>query len=177
MIAILKKKILEKFNFIFSLYFNYLFTIHRNYTQLVIFDIDNTLTIFDDSKRGLILDPKLNDVVLSVLYDLRKANIKVILLSARGARLYFKTLKWAYSNNLIDSRNDLILVPTPKDKIPFLKKAIANNYSVVYYDDLSYNHEYGEVRLYEEIIKEVKHLNLTYHGLMEINQLKNNSLL
>lgn len=176
MILTFKKEVLRKINFIFGLYFNFLFRVHRNYPQLVVFDIDNTLTIFDKdkSKRELILNPKLNDALIKVLNDFKEADVKVILVSAREAHLYFKTLKWASRNKLIENRNDLILVPTPKDKIAFLKKAIAKNDSVVYYDDLSYNHEYGEVKLYEEVIKEVNTLNLSYYGLREINQLNKN---
>ena len=50
------------------------------------------------------------------------------------------------------------------DIISYLKngKSLNNNYSLVYFDDLSYNHEYGEILYYENVLAAVKKMPIQY---------------
>ena len=68
----------------------------------------------------------------------------------------------------------LFLVPRAEDKLPYLNKALEYATRITYYDDLSYNHENGEVKFYSNVITELKKLRITYIGYQEINKVNRN---
>lgn len=90
-------------------------------------------------------------------------NIPRIYLSNRNIFTYRATTNWLLKYGLFDSRVDiLILTAYPQHKLRYLKKLVAKKLKVFYYDDLSYNHEFGNVFFYDKIIAEVKKLNINY---------------
>ena len=57
-----------------------------------------------------------------------------------------------------------------KDVIPYLKngQSLNNNYPLIYFDDLSYNHEYGEILYYEDVLAAVKKMPIQYISYNEL---------
>ena len=65
----------------------------------------------------------------------------------------------------MESKNPpLFLVPTAEDKLPYLKKALHQTNKITYYDDLSYNHENGQVKFYNSLIDYIKKTPINYIG-------------
>jgi hypothetical protein len=153
-------------NLITKRYFIFLFSFCKGYENVVIFDIDNTLTKYKPglNLKSQIRRPEIRKKIITLLYNYRSNKSKIILLSARGVSNYFTTLAWAFENKLIINIQDLILVPKPEDKLYFLNKAISKNQKVTLFDDFSYGHENGELHFYENVIEKVLLLNLTYYG-------------
>jgi len=128
-------------------------------TFIAIFDIDNTLADswptycmnFISQKERLIHIkpfPRMTQVVQD--YYLKGA--LVFFISARRYRDYRVTRQWLINQKIY--RGNLIIVNSPEEKLKFLR--LASQYGAVdYYDDLSYNHENGEVKFYETCIRKV----------------------
>ncbi len=91
----------------------------------------------------------------------------VIFLTARNLRFFTETWNWLKSN-LPQQSFKLIVVDKPEDKLFFLKKACNTERHVDYFDDLSYNHENGEVKFYDTMIAEVRKIDVNYHDYHEI---------
>ena len=66
-----------------------------------------------------------------------------------------------------------MVVDSPQSKLKFIKKLIKQKNEIHYYDDLSYNHENGEIKLYFDVIEVVNNLPIKYFGLDYINKLSN----
>ena len=98
-----------------------------------------------------------------------------------GVQFLFWTIGGLYFSwsNMDDVHGDPMKKPTPQyltnnsaidkaisktDIISYLKngKSLNNNYSLVYFDDLSYNHEYGEILYYENVLAAVKKMPIQY---------------
>ncbi|NQX37798.1 hypothetical protein SAMN05421820_103202 [Pedobacter steynii] len=138
-----------------------------------IVDIDNTLADTWPSLQELV-HPNEQDRYrsLSVFLGMRKfilckrKSAKVIFISARSFLSYQSTQEWLRSCGLDGC--DLILVARAADKMYFIKTLISSGLKVVCVDDLSYNHEHGEMKLYHELIQELNELPLIYLGIKEI---------
>lgn len=107
-----------------------------------------------------------------ILNEYFSKDISVVFISARPLRIYAATKKWLQQNQLWNARTRLILVANPKQKLQYLQEAIKLNLFVTFIDDLSYNHENGKVRYYEDIIHLLKQMNVTYfdnHWIQSIN--------
>ncbi|MBG6234385.1 hypothetical protein IWX76_000940 [Pedobacter sp. CAN_A7] len=91
---------------------------------------------------------------------------RVVFISARGYLNYFSTLKWLSGNGL--NSINLILVDRAEDKLAYITELLERKIAVVYIDDLSYGHEYGEVRLYEKMLLKLNTLPVEYLGVKEI---------
>nr|WP_157247446.1 hypothetical protein [Pedobacter panaciterrae] len=91
---------------------------------------------------------------------------KVIFISARSYLDYFPTRKWLAGNGL--KSDCIILVRRAEDKLNYINELLSRSMPVVYIDDLSYGHEFGEVRLYERVIVKLKELPIKYLGVKEI---------
>jgi hypothetical protein len=162
----------------FDLFFRYRFNgyiknlNHKKKVYLV--DIDNTLA---DTW------PSLQDYVyrnenhrygsLSIFIGMRnflldkiKDGENVVFISARSYLNYFSTQKWLYENGL--KTHNVILVNRAEDKLAYILDLIHREIAVVFIDDLSYGHEYGEVRLYEKMILKLSALPVEYLGVKEI---------
>jgi len=89
-------------------------------------------------------------------------------LSARPLYFYFTTLKWLRKNT-DNSFYLLILVPTAHSKLKYLKYLSKKINHLIYIDDLTYNHENGSVKYYQDIIDCLTNFNVTYYGADYIN--------
>jgi len=135
---------------------------------LYVFDIDNTLTI---SKLGAPIN-HVNPAPRTQMIEFvkkTKENFAVVYLTARSYRLRDYTFEWLKNHELILDKNILFMVSNSKAKIRFLRYAIEKNKKVIYYDDLTYNHENGIVKKYEKVISNVQKLKLDYFNVDKIN--------
>ncbi|RQO70212.1 hypothetical protein DBR43_19475 [Pedobacter sp. KBW06] len=143
-------------------------------------DIDNTLADTWPSLQELVYDKEQDRYrSLSVFLGMRKLIVckrkeaKVIFISARSFLSYRTTQEWLRSCGLEGC--DLILVARAADKMYYIKTLISMGLPVVYIDDLSYNHEYGEMKLYDELIQDISGLPITYLGIKEIELINSNN--
>lgn len=162
----LKRWISKIYVFYVKTYFK-VFLSFKDTDNYIFVDIDNTLADTGakiNSKKSLnkiyqdLLDfPKVISLI-SLLQNDKKNT--VIFLSARNPLYFLITKKWL-SNRGFKSIN-LILVPSATDKLSVLE-CIPSDIKIFLYDDLSYNHENGEVKFYSEIISELETMkNVTY---------------
>ena len=68
---------------------------------------------------------------------------------------------------------NLILVPNANDKFYFINKLRENLYCVEFYDDLSYNHENGEIKFYDDLIDKINKLGIKYYDFYFLSNLQN----
>lgn len=161
----------------FGLYFKYRF---RRCTQIdrkkkiYLFDIDNTLADTWPSLRDYVYRNENHRYEsLSIFRGMRNFiinkiadNEKVIFISARSYLNYLSTLKWLRSNGL--PADSVILVERPIDKLDYIRELLSRNIEVVYVDDLSHSHEFGEMKLYDNLIMSLRDLPIAYIGIDEI---------
>lgn len=133
---------------------------------LAIFDLDNTLLntypfLGEIDKEQMYLNLPAHEGMFSVFKQCLSEGKDVVVISARSYRYKGATYNW-FNKNL--QRNDIpiFLVPSASSKLNFLKVAIRKRAKVVYFDDLSYNHENGDVKFYDNVIEEVRKLDLVY---------------
>lgn len=151
-------------------------------TQLFIIDIDNTIA---DTWPTLLRphfyqNTKERHQSLAIFMGMRKwilqqakqPNTHFVYLSARPIGLMLTTINWLQSSGLPTIKGGVILVPNASAKIQFLKIANAQKISITFVDDLSFNHENGEVRLYQGVIELVKLLPIRYIGLPQLNEIQ-----
>ncbi len=118
---------------------------------------------------------------------------RIVFLTARQYIRYFVTKRWLKKHGFEQADSVLVLVERMRDKAPlleavlkkFIKKGTPqyksafkyfsglNNsesmtYPIVYFDDLSYNHENGQVIYYEEVIEAVRKMPIRYIGYDEL---------
>lgn len=171
--------ILNRLSFI---YFYCWFTIKlnnwSNKKTIVFIDIDNTIADTWPSLNARRSRSKNMHEHLSVhegmrafvtKYYLSIPNMQVIYLSARKISLFNSTRRWLSKHQFTNHESSLILVSRPKDKLHYLKRAVQNKRSVVYIDDLSYNHEKGAVYFYDNVITQVTEMPIVYFGFHQIN--------
>ncbi|MCU0440918.1 MAG: hypothetical protein MUE96_00835 [Bacteroidia bacterium] len=150
--------------------------------QLYIIDIDNTIAdtwptllhpyIYPNEKvrhQSLAIFRGMRSWILQ---QAKQPNTLIIYLSARPPELMSTTLDWLKSCGLPTIQGGIILVPNAKSKIRFLKLANAYQISITFIDDLSYNHENGDIRLYDGVIEVVKLLPIKYIGLPQLNEIQ-----
>lgn len=142
--------------------------------KVYLVDIDNTLadtwpSLHEYVYRGenhryrsLSIFLGMREYVLSKLSNREQ----VIFLSARSYFNYYTTQKWLLSCGIL--ADELILVSNAFEKLFYVNELIDKGVDVVYIDDLSYNHEHGEVRLYDDLIYSLNKLPITYMGLEQI---------
>lgn len=162
----------------FDLFFRYRFNRciknldQRNKVYLV--DIDNTLADTWPSLQNYVYRNENHRYgSLSIFIGMRnyildkiKDQEKVVFISARSYLDYFSTHKWLSDNGL--KTYNVILVSRAEDKLAYIQELLHREIAVVYIDDLSYGHEYGEVRLYDKIILKLNALPVEYLGVKEI---------
>jgi len=162
----------------FDLFFRYRFKrcikdVDKKDTVYLI-DIDNTLADTWPSLQNYVYRNENHRYgSLSIFLGMRNfvldkmsAEKCVVFISARGYLDYYSTRKWLSGNGL--RSNNIILVNRVEDKLTYIKESLNRGMAVVYVDDLSYGHEYGEVRLYEKMIIKLKELPVEYLGVKEI---------
>jgi len=94
----------------------------------------------------------------------------VVFITARRYQDYWITRKWLMDQLIYKS--NLIIVNSPEEKLKFIRLASQHG-KVDYYDDLSYNHENGEIKFYEECIQQVHNIpNVNYFDYYQIKKLQ-----
>jgi hypothetical protein len=156
--------------------FKYEATKFKKFEEVIVFDLDNTLL----DTYPLLNTLELNDVFRSVKTQTGMMNlfnkysekeVFLFILSSRKIKYYGITKQYIKYN--INSKVPFYLVSEPIKKIKFLKYSVCCFKKVTLYDDLSYNHENGEVKFYNEIISEVKKLSISYFDYAEILKINN----
>ena len=146
----------------FSLFFS------KKNQPIFVFDLDNTIAntwpSFLDTYpseysrlKNLKPFPKMVDC-----FQAMQSNYKCIVLTARHSIYYPVTIQWLKSHVASISIFNIFLCKTPRNKVNLLKLFIKKFSKVIYIDDLTYNQENGEEKLYKDIISTVKKLNLIY---------------
>lgn len=158
---------------IIHFYFRILFQFRkRKYEEILIVDLDNTLANTWPSflkenyseKQRLLNLPVLKGTI-NVVKNYQKSEI--FILTARPYRYYIPTKKWLISN--LGNNLTLIMVDKVEQKLKFLKD---KSKKIIYFDDLSYNHERGEIKFYQELIDKVRSLqNVQYFDYSEIKKI------
>ena len=136
-----------------------------------IYDIDNTLTetwkYIKRNENDFYRNLYFSDGMKFLINDLYK-NTYVLFFSVRPVTRWNDTRIWL-SNNLIKFKwFHLFLFSSPKHKIDFILKLHELGFSIVFTDDLSYNHENGEVKFYTEEISRIKKTKISYVAYDEI---------
>ena len=147
--------------------------------QIAVIDIDNTIAntwnslypkTISQSSRSEIKKIKKKDYSSELLKKVFDDYDLVFFLSARNFKLYHVTADWIQKNFNV-KKFKLRLVPDVELKLIYLKKFTLNNKTILYVDDLSYNHENGEVKFYKKVIKRVrKNSNILYYGYDDIQK-------
>lgn len=157
--------------------------VYRKSSELIICDIDNTIA--DTWKY---LDPNVSDynILYTNLPTLRgpetfiKGHMEqgkyILYLTARNPIYHSSTLLWLKNKGfwLNDSVNLIIL--SDVNKKLWILKILLKFYNIIYIDDLSFNHENGEVRFYIDLIFEVKKLRLNYIDYYAILDMQNHEI-
>lgn len=166
-------------NIVFKGYFRILFLWsvlnNINKKEFYVFDIDNTISdtwpeLLKFSQYEAYINAKPFESLINFINQLYSDNKVVIFLSARNY-MYLEATKYWLTKNYI-FKNNVFLVDNPVDKLWFLSKI--KRYKVYYFDDLSYNHENGEVKYYNEIINLLgNHKRLNYYGYNELIKIQN----
>jgi hypothetical protein len=133
--------------------------------RIVVFDIDNTIgdtwpTLNRDyeSESCRYLNIDVFPSVRKLLESYVAAGFHIVFLSARPFRSFYITKKWLKENDI--TCYTLILVPTAQCKLKYLSSI---SRETDYFDDLSWNHENGDVRFYTDVIDEVKRMRFVKH--------------
>lgn len=146
--------------------------------NLVVFDIDNTIADtwpnlrkseidFSQVYKTVMLFPNMKKLIL----ELQNENFEIIFLSARHLGHYNTTKAWLLENSLPSKY--LFLVWKVEQKLEYLNDWSKQN-NVFYLDDLSYNHEEGEIKYYESIIEKVRRFDLVYYDYSSILSIREN---
>lgn len=172
------KSIVAFFSYVyFKAIFN--FFLKKEAKSYVVLDIDNTLadtwqvlhTLNNIKSYELI--PTLNGTIREI--EKNYIGVPRIFLSNRNILTYTATMNWLIKNNLFNNKKDiLVLTSFPSQKIYYLKKLMLKSIEIYYYDDLSYNHENGKVKFYNNIISEIKNMRIIYFDYYHINKLNSN---
>lgn len=161
-----------------KLYFSlkFILLVNKEAEKIYIFDIDNTIAntwpsflqsyeTLEERLSSLAVFHKMREHIL----DISSKGNKVIFLTARPYKTYSLTFTWLKNLGLIENKYDLFLVSKPLEKIDLLKKT---NKEVYFYDDMTYNHEKGEIKYYENEIRLLGQLSyVKYYGLSDINKI------
>jgi hypothetical protein len=86
------------------------------------------------------------------------------IVSARPYPTYFDTLSWLRQNEIVIPRARVILVSHPHQKLELVRMVLKRGFRVVVLDDLTYNHEHGEVLSYDGLIEDIRSLGVRYYG-------------
>ena len=155
--------------------------VSTKFKKILLLVIDNTLADTwptlnqewnSESERLLKLNP-FEPVILHLFKNYCPNEYQWVFLSSRNYFSHLVTINWLKKSNIPAGWKNVILVQNPMEKIELINKYVKNK--IVYFDDLSYNHENGEIKFYEEEIELLKfNDNVEYHGYNEIGKIINN---
>jgi hypothetical protein len=168
-------------------YFNrqFLTAFTDDYTDFWVVDIDNTIadtwrtltpqyrTQFKSDQERILTIPPLAG--MKARFDSLTPQTRVVFLSARTYWSAWVTKKWLAQNGFSKPDSVIVLVEHPKDKVALLRRVLEKNrtpqYKISFFDDLSYNHENGDIRFYEPEIADIRQLPIHYVGYEELLQI------
>jgi hypothetical protein len=126
---------------------------------------------------------------------------RLVFLTARQYIRYFVTKRWLQKHGFWQADSVIVLVEKMRDKAPLLEAVLKNfekkgtpqyknnfdsflslntskpmTYPIIYFDDLSYNHENGEVLFYENVIKAVQKMPIRYIGYAELLKMQSDGI-
>ena len=144
--------------------------------NIVIVDLDNTIAdtwVLRNkgySEKYIYQNVKLiNETISFIRESFSNTKNDVYILTARNYRYYYTTNTWLLSHSI---HYPLYMVPNPEHKLKFIGKNTCQK--IVWIDDLSYNHENGDVKFYNSVIDQLKYSkNITYLDYNFIQELKN----
>lgn len=131
-------------------------------SRIYIFDIDNTIA--DTCGQKHLTSVKDFPRMIQLVKEKRKEGM-VYFLSARSILTYSTTKQWLQKKGFTKPEYELIFVTEPSKKIKILSDAVSKGLQVEYYDDLCYNHENGTIKKYDDVIRSVSELRLTYKSI------------
>jgi hypothetical protein len=131
---------------------------------LLVVDIDNTIAAthaYEMASPGRQIRVEALEPVPAVAAWLeeRAPGTAIVYLAARHLWTYRRTAAWLRWHGFPEG--ELILVPTAGHKLRYLRHA-CSRLKVVLIDDLSYLDDRGELRFHDEVIREVRRLDVTY---------------
>jgi hydroxymethylpyrimidine pyrophosphatase-like HAD family hydrolase len=140
--------------------------------DVLVVDIDNTITVTTKESGINHVSPIPRLPMIEYINELKKQKDLIIFLSARDFRIFDETFKFLSSHSLLSKRevHQLILVKSARHKLAFLSYLESTQKNVEYIDDLSYNHENGEIKFYDEVINKIKLMKISYRDYNFINQ-------
>lgn len=173
------KELLKKIILLFSLSSFKLALFFTAQKKIVFIDIDNTVSA---TSGYLISNGKIrnmNDYMkidrLNGTFKFLEENFKkthrYIFLSHRRILSFNVTRKWLKKQSLWGNDSKLYLVSNPLHKIYFFKTSISNSKDITIIDDLSFNHENGEILYYNEVINFINKNNIKYYDYSFIKSL------
>jgi FMN phosphatase YigB (HAD superfamily) len=176
LLKIVRKLVDHIFDNLSFIAFKYKISTLKKFDEVVIFDLDNTLLdtyplLNYMALRDVFRKVKLHPEMMKLFNDFSDKGVYLFILSSRKIKFYGITNDYLKKN--IKTKAPFYLVSEPFIKIRFFKYSAACFKKVTLYDDLSYNHENGEVKFYHEIIKEVNELSISYFGYKEILKINN----
>lgn len=149
-------------------------TCSENIETIKVFDIDNTIANTWPNlkasrfKHFMYLNLKPLKRILMIANRVNPLKERLVFISAREHRYYLVTYWWLKKH--VKQDFVLILVHSSEDKIRYLNLI---DKPIHYFDDLSYNHENGEVFFYDRVIAEVqKNSNIVHYGYNDICRLE-----
>ncbi len=169
--------------YIFKSYQHLLFKIivEKTHKPLLIIDLDNTIADtwpslnqkwISEDFRILNLEP-IKPVIDFLKKNFPSISYEWIFLTSRTYNLRISTIKWLKNQNLPANNSNVVLVQNPLEKIVLIKKYVKKR--TIYFDDLTYNHENGEIKYYSTVIEECMLLNnVQYYGYKQIIDIINN---
>ena len=169
------------FNRLFRLYFKvyFSFLLYLNRGKLAVFDIDNTLLNTWPlraerlSEYEVYLKATPFKRVVELIRSLEGNGYQIFFITSRRYRYYLLTVRTLLRHFPLRIAKGAILVENPDAKIYFLDKAVGQvKEKILYYDDLSYNHEHGQIKFYSDVIEQIKKLDIVYFDAAYLNQIQ-----
>ncbi len=173
----MKQRLINKFRAFYNLFLSRKIVnkiLKAKPEKVFVFDIDNTIAdtwpslinanLFDhksEVRRYLSL-PILSSFYPIIKTIVNKDDTTILFLSARSSNMYNVTKQWLMDKQVWNNNSNLIIVQTPNDKLKHLSELSSKIPIVEYYDDLSYNHEKGEILFYTSVIEKVKKMKINY---------------
>lgn len=177
--------LLTYFNRISSLVFSFiifvLFSIKILFSKkksIIFIDIDNSIAntwpFLNNSSFNIKYIPPLNGSIRFIKKNFDPNLFEIVFLSHREVKFYRKTLYWLknYFDNSV-SLNMLFLVPYPLWKLYYFKLSLILKFNVFVFDDLSRNHENGQILYYGDIIQKINSLDIKYYNYEFIIKINN----
>jgi hypothetical protein len=156
----------------------FLSLVHRGvYKQVVIYDIDNTLahtwpSLVDQGRADYGSLPYFEDVLTEIVNNNAKEDMLVLFCTVRPIGKYFVTYRWLRRIGLDISIPQLFFSNSPLDKLALIRKAKIKYGQITVVDDLSYGHEHGVTKFYDDAIRELKSLGVKYRGYDDLKRLQ-----